>query len=120
MAIIKQYNAKTGVTYVYESHSYRDKETKQPRAKRKLIGRIDEETGEIVPTRKKTKTVTTESNNSVDTIHAESSASYSSLLDSIKEKDETIKSLRNENAVLKRERQKLSEELLRLGQQLQS
>ena len=120
MAIIKQYNAKTGVTYVYESHSYRNKETKQPRAKRKLIGRIDEETGEIVPTRKKAKDVTTESDDSVGTMPTKGSASYSSLLDSIKEKDEIIKSLKSEIAGLKRERQKLSEELLRLGQKLQS
>lgn len=49
-SIIKKLNKKTGVTYVYESESYWDKEKKQPRSKRKLIGKIDEETGEIVPT----------------------------------------------------------------------
>lgn len=49
-SIIKSLNKKTGVTYVYESESYWDKERKQPRSKRKLIGKIDEETGEIVPT----------------------------------------------------------------------
>lgn len=53
MAIIKQYNKKTGTTYVYESHSYWDKERKQHRSDRKLIGKIDPETGEIVPTKKK-------------------------------------------------------------------
>lgn len=57
MAIIKQVNKKTGVTYVYESHSYRDKETKQPRSTRRLIGKIDESTGEIVPTRGKKKSL---------------------------------------------------------------
>lgn len=50
MSLVKNTNKKTGVTYVYESESYWDKEKKQPRNKRKLIGRIDEETGEIVPT----------------------------------------------------------------------
>ena len=54
MAIIKQYNKKTGITYVYESHSYWDKEKKQHRSNRKLIGKIDPETGEVVPTRKRT------------------------------------------------------------------
>lgn len=53
MAIVKQYNKKTGTTYVYESHSYWDKERKQHRSDRKLIGKIDPETGEIVPTKKK-------------------------------------------------------------------
>ena len=49
-SIIKKLNKQTGVTYVYESESYWDKEKKQPRSRRKLVGRIDEETGEIVPT----------------------------------------------------------------------
>lgn len=49
-SIIKKLNKQTGITYVYESESYWDKEKKQPRSKRKLIGKIDEQTGEIVPT----------------------------------------------------------------------
>ena len=49
-SIIKKLDKQTGVTYVYESESYWDKEKKQPRSKRKLIGKIDEQTGEIVPT----------------------------------------------------------------------
>jgi len=49
-SIIKQFNKQTGITYVYESESYWDKEKKQPRSRRKLIGKIDEETGETVPT----------------------------------------------------------------------
>ena len=49
-SIIKQLNKQTGVTYVYESESYWDKEKKQPRSKRRLIGKIDAETGEIIPT----------------------------------------------------------------------
>ena len=50
MAIIKQYDKRSGITYAYESHSYWDPEKKMTRAKRKLIGRVDPETGEIVPT----------------------------------------------------------------------
>ncbi len=53
MAVVKATNKKTGITYVYESESYWDKEKKQPRNKRKLIGKIDPDTGEIVPTRNK-------------------------------------------------------------------
>lgn len=49
-SIIKQTNPKNGVTYVYFSESYWDKGLKQPRSKRKLVGKIDEATGEIVPT----------------------------------------------------------------------
>lgn len=50
MAIIRQFDKRSGITYAYESHSYWDPEKKMTRAKRKLIGRIDPETGEIVPT----------------------------------------------------------------------
>ncbi len=50
MAIIKQYDKRSGITYAYESHSYWDPEKKMTRAKRKLIGRVDPQTGEITPT----------------------------------------------------------------------
>ena len=50
MAIIKQRDKRSGITYVYESVSYWDKEKKQPRSKRTLIGRLDPDTGEVVPT----------------------------------------------------------------------
>ena len=50
MAIIKQYDKRSGITYAYESYSYWDPEKKMTRAKRKLIGRVEPETGEIVPT----------------------------------------------------------------------
>lgn len=49
-AIIHQTDKRSGITYAYESVSYWDKEKKQSRAKRTLIGRIDKETGEIIPT----------------------------------------------------------------------
>ena len=50
MGIIKQYDKRTGITYVYESKAYWDKEKHMSRAKRTLIGKMDPETGEIVPT----------------------------------------------------------------------
>ncbi len=49
-AIIHQTDKRSGITYAYESISYWDKEKKQSRAKRTLIGRVDKESGEIVPT----------------------------------------------------------------------
>ena len=52
-AIVFQTNKKTGITYAYESFSYWDKEKKQSRAKRKCIGKVDPQTGKIIPTRKK-------------------------------------------------------------------
>ena len=50
MAIIKQFDKRSGITYVYDSKSYYDKEKKCSRAKRTLIGKIDPATGEMIPT----------------------------------------------------------------------
>ena len=50
MAMVKQLDKRSGITYIYESVSYWDREKKQPRSKRTLIGRLDPTTGEIVPT----------------------------------------------------------------------
>ena len=50
MAIIKQLDKRSGITYVYDSKSYRDPETKKVRSKRTLIGKLDPETGDIIPT----------------------------------------------------------------------
>lgn len=50
MAIIKQYHKDSQTTYVYDSQSYWCAEKGQSRSKRKLLGKLDPETGEIVPT----------------------------------------------------------------------
>ena len=50
MGIVYQKDSRSGITYAYESTSVWNKELKQSRAKRKLIGRVDPDTGEIVPT----------------------------------------------------------------------
>ena len=50
MAIVYQHDKRSGITYAYESQSYWDKEKKMSRAKRTLIGRVDPDSGEIVPT----------------------------------------------------------------------
>ncbi|MDD4297853.1 MAG: IS1634 family transposase [Ruminiclostridium sp.] len=51
MGIIYQTNKKTGITYAYQNESYWDKEKQQSRAKRKLLGKVDPISGEIIPTR---------------------------------------------------------------------
>ena len=49
--VIYQQNKKSGVIYAYENRSYWDPEKKQSRASRKLLGKVDPQTGDIVPTR---------------------------------------------------------------------
>lgn len=63
MAQIKHFDKRVGITYVYESESYYNNEKHQSRSKRKLIGKIDPETGEIIPTGKRgrpSKNITSE------------------------------------------------------------
>lgn len=52
MSIVHQKNKKTGVTYVYESEGYWDKEKQQARSRRKCIGKLDLETGKLIPSKK--------------------------------------------------------------------
>jgi hypothetical protein len=50
MGIVYQKDKRSGITYAYENTAYWDKEKKVPRSKRTLVGRVDEATGEIIPT----------------------------------------------------------------------
>jgi hypothetical protein len=64
-ATVYQTDKRSGITYAYESVSYWDREKQQSRSKRKLIGRVNAETKEIIPTdgrgrRKKTEGYTPE------------------------------------------------------------
>ena len=110
-SIVKIKNKKTGTTYVYESESYWDKEKKQPRNKRRLIGKIDPETGEVVPTgkrgRKKKEPDPSEEQNRCD----ELSVKISSLEAVIKEKDLEIDLLKNQIKSLEKDKSLASERL---------
>lgn len=50
MSVVYQKDKRSGITYAYESNAWWDKEKKQSRSKRTLIGRLDEATGNIIPT----------------------------------------------------------------------
>lgn len=91
MAIIKQHDKRSGITYAYESHSYWDPEKKMTRAKRTLIGRVDPETGEIVPTdgrNKKSKTPASDD--------ADYRKMYEKLLKKYEAQETLIKSLKKQ------------------------
>ncbi len=47
--IVKHYDKKTGKTRVYESTPHYDPIKKQSRPKRKYLGTLDPETGELIP-----------------------------------------------------------------------
>jgi len=52
VSLVHMKSKQNGVTYVYESTGYWDKEKKQARNKRICIGKIDPKTGEFVPSKR--------------------------------------------------------------------
>lgn len=112
MAIIKQYHKDTDTTYVYDSQSYWDPEKGQSRSKRKLLGKLDPVTGEIIPTgkrgRKKTK-----KEDAHPPIVSEASESSQNIADRqlILEQQLTIQELKSRVEILTRENQKYKNDL---------
>ncbi len=96
MAIIDSYNRKRGVIYVYDSFSYWDKELGQPRSKRRLLGRRDPDTSEVIPTRKRKEKP------AVTLADSDSGPDYATLYrrsqENIRKKDALIQRLRRELA----------------------
>lgn len=98
MGIVYQKDKRSGITYAYENVSFWDKELKRSRSKRTLIGRVDNETGEIIPTDGRCK---------------KRSPSYEADPDeyqmpkTMKEMRAEIKRLLDENAMLKEELKKV-------------
>ena len=117
MAIIKQYHKDTDTTYVYESTSYWDEEKKQSRSKRRVIGKLDPETGEIVPTgrrgrkAKNTATPPAEEETGLARLYEESQARIVELTLAADRKDEEISSLRQEVLQLREALEKVDRQL---------
>ena len=99
MAIIKQFDKRSGITYVYDSKSYYDKEKKCSRAKRTLIGKLDPETGEIIPTDGRNKGAKSKPDSNVPEVN----------------KDKRIQELEDENRQLKLQITALKKELNRIN-----
>ena len=86
-SIVYQTDKKTGIKYAYESTSYWDKEKKQPRSKRKYLGKVDPETGEIIPCKKEDNPIR---------ISGEDAAEIVRLRTSLAEKENKIIQLEDE------------------------
>jgi len=108
MSIVKHKDKRTGVTYVYESESYWDKEKKQPRSNRTLIGKLDEETGEIIPTGKSGRKKAGSENQPPDDAPKEPITDQVNLL---AKKDEQIRILKAQNKALRKEKQEILDAL---------
>ncbi len=55
MAIVTQTDKRSGITYAYDTEYYWDKNKKQSRSKRVCVGKVDPVSGEIIPTRGRSK-----------------------------------------------------------------
>ena len=100
MAIIKQFDKRSGITYGYDSKSYYDKEKKCSRAKRTLIGKINPDTGEMIPTDGRNK----------------GARSKPDAVSNEIDKDKRIQELVDENRQLKLQISALKKELERIQQ----
>jgi hypothetical protein len=115
MSQVKAKNKKTGITYVYESESYWDKEKKQPRNRRKLIGKIDELTGKVVPTRGKAKKESQDDPPESSKAYAEFNDMRSSYEKQIAGQADLIRSQASEIAKLRAEKKETARKLMELA-----
>lgn len=98
--IVKHYDKKTGKTRVYESTPHYDPITKQSRPKRKYLGTLDPETGELIPSSGlRGRTPSIKNNTTIHT--SEPSAKVIDLERIISDKDAEIAALTSEVKFLK-------------------
>jgi hypothetical protein len=119
MAIIKQYHKDTDTTYVYESTSYWDAEKGQSRSKRRVIGKIDPNTGEIIPTGRRGRS---KKEPTADAALLPNDSSGSKDQETIRQQQITISTLTAKISALEEENRKLLsvvKKAIRLGEQLQ-
>ena len=98
--IVQHYDKKTGKTRVYESTPHYDPVTKQSRPKRKYLGTLDTETGELIPSSGR-RGRTSSSKNVTTTEEGTASAKIIDLQNTISEKEAEIASLQSEVKDLK-------------------
>lgn len=104
--IVYQTDHKTGIKYAYESVSYWDKDKQQPRSKRKYLGKVDPETGEIISKKERRP-------HSADAITAE--AAVKKLTDQLSRKDDEINALQQEIRLLNKKNDKLKKLIGNIG-----
>lgn len=98
--IVQHYDKKTGKTRVYESTPHYDPVTKQSRPKRKYLGTLDPETGELIPSSGR-RGRTASSQNVTTTTDVSGSKEIIALQETISEKEAEILSLQAEVKTLK-------------------
>lgn len=98
--IVKHYDKKSGKTRVYESTPHYDPVSKQSRPKRKYLGTLDPETGELIPSSGR-RGRTASAKNVTTTEDSSASARIADLQKIISDKEKKINSLNSEIKALK-------------------
>lgn len=112
MGRVYQYDNRVDTTYVYEVEDVIDSTTGVMRSKRKLIGKLDPETREVIPTAKRGRPRKTDTGNSEPTVHVDrEEQAKAHFLETIRKKDDLISSLKKENNRLKESVMKLEKTL---------
>lgn len=104
-SIVKHKDKKTGIVYCYESVSYWDKDLKQPRSHRRLIGKLDPVTGEMIPTG--TKGRPRKDDKEVPAPASTEEISGDNTIRILAEKNREIAELRAENRRLSQEKEEI-------------
>ena len=99
--IVKHVDKKSGTTRVYESTSHYDSVTKQSRPKRKYLGTLDPETGELIPSSGRKGRTPSRKNVPTSDEASELAKQVEKLQKAGARKDEEILSLKNEVCRLK-------------------
>ena len=114
MAIVK-YKNQSGIEYAYESTSSWDPVKKQSRPKRKYLGRVEPETGEIIPTAgKRGRPRKDQGEKKKEGVPPETLPANANSI-----AEEEISSLRQENQHLRDENQRLRELIRSIGNLLE-
>ena len=104
MSIIHQYDNRVGVTYVYNVEDTYDNATGQTRSRRKLIGKLDQETNEVIPTGKRGRPRKSSPGHDEDTDPSRMEEEWKTrFLAEMQKKDDVIAALIKENNRLKGE-----------------
>ena len=99
--IVRHYDKKTGKTRVYESTPHYDPVTKQSRPKRKYLGTLDPETGELIPSSGRRGRPSSSDNKTTTTATDSSSSRIKSLEKSLADKNDEISALQSEIKALR-------------------
>ena len=108
-SIVYRTDPKSGAQYAYRSESYRDPITHKPRNRKEYLGRVDPETGEIIP--KKSRVAQAMQATDVASAGASDEAAV---------EDATIAALTAELASTRAERDALVEALSRISSEIEA